>query len=144
MTDDPFGNLREWGPALELIEELASSGKLAECQRGLVRILHYKGNWRLREEVLGRIEGIASPSDELVGQVLTILADDNIYYDVRILASNALIKLLKNGQSSLHQEFTPEIRKVIEKLSKSPQPPFFDKAIKKLDSKIGPSRAMQN
>jgi len=76
MTQDPFGNLREWGPVLELLDELESNGKLAECQRGLVRILRYKGNWRLREEVLKRIGGIPSPSDELAGQVLTILSDD--------------------------------------------------------------------
>lgn len=144
MTDDPFGNLRDWGPVLELLDELASRRKLAECQRGLVRILRYKGNWRLREEVLKRIGGIPSPTDELLGQTLTIFADDNIYYDARILASNALIQLLKSNQSSFLQEFIPEIRKVIEKLSQSPQPPIYDNAIKKLDSEIGPSRAVQN
>ncbi len=67
-------------------------------QRGLVRILRYKGNWLLREEVLKRIGGIPSPSDELAGQVLTILSDDNIYYEARVIASNALIGLLKNNQ----------------------------------------------
>lgn len=144
MTQDPFGNLREWGPVLELLDELESNGKLAECQRGLVRILRYKGNWRLREEVLKRVGGIPSPSDELAGQVLTILSDDNIYYEARVIASNALIGLLKNSQSSLPKELILEIRKVIEKLSESLQPPFFDKAIKKLDSEIGPPGAMQN
>ena len=144
MTHDPFGNLREWGPALEVLDELAVSGKLAECQHGLVRILRYKGNWRLREEVLKRIGGIPSPSDELAGQVLTILADDNIYYDARILANNALIQWLKNSQRRLHQEFILEIRKVIEKLSKSPQPPFFEETIKKLDSEIGLPGPLQN
>jgi len=144
MTDDPFGNLRDWGPVLELLDELANSGKLAECQRGLVRILRYKGNWRLREEVLKRIGGISSPSNELVGQALTIFADDNIYYDARILASDALIKLLKNSQGSLHQEVIPEIRKVIEKLSKLPQPPFYDNAIKRLDSEISSPMAVNN
>jgi len=144
MTNDPFGNLRDWGPALELLDELATNGKLAECQSGLVRILRYKGNWRLREEVLKRIGGIPSPSNELVGQVLTILADDNIYYDARILANNALIHWLKNSQSRLHQEVILEIRKVIEKFSKLPQPPLFGEAIKKLDSEIGRSRALQN
>lgn len=142
MTHDPFGNLREWGPALELLDGLDSNGKLAACQRGLVRILRYKGNYRLREEVLKRIGGILSPSDELAGQVLTILADDNIYYDARILANNALIQWLKNSKSSLNQEFILEIRKMIEKLSKLPHPPFFDKAIKRLDSEIGPIEAL--
>jgi len=144
MTDDPFGNLRDWGPVLELLDELANSGKLAECQRGLVRILRYKGNWRLREEVLKRIGGISSPSNELVGQALTIFADDNIYYDARILASDALIKLLKNSQGSLHQEVIPEIRKIIEKLSKLPQPPFYDNAIKRLDSEISSPMMVNN
>ncbi len=144
MTDDPFGNLRDWGPALELLDELAKSGNLAKCQRGLVRILRYKGNWRLREEVLDRIGGIGSPSHELVGQILTILADDNIYYDARILAGKALINLLKNSQNGLHQDLIPEIGKVIEKLNRSPQPPFFYKTIKKLDSEIELSGSMQN
>jgi len=144
MTDDPFGNLRDWGPVLELLDELASSGKLAECQRGLVRILRYKGNWRLREEVLKQIGGIPSPSKELVCQALAIFSDDNIYYDARILASDALIQLLNNNQSSLHKEFIPEIRKVIEKLSKLPQPPIYDTAIKKLDSEISTQGVMKN
>ncbi len=144
MTDDPFGNLRDWGPVLDLLDELANSGKLAECQRGLVRILRYKGNWRLREEVLKRIGEIQSPSGELIGQALTIFADDNIYYDARILASDALIQLLKNSQSSLQQEFVPEIQKVIEKLSNLPQPPNYDNAIKKLDSEISSRGAVNN
>ena len=144
MTDDPFGNLRDWGPVLELLDELANSGKLAECQHGLVRILRYKGNWRLREEVLKRIGGIPSPSNELVGQALTIFADDNIYYDARILAGDALIQLLKNSQGSLLQDFIPEIRKVIDKLSKLPQPPIYDTAIKKLDSEISTRGAVSN
>lgn len=144
MTNDPFGNLREWGPALELLDKLASHGELAECQTGLARILRYKGNWRLREEVLKRIGGIPSPTDELVDQILAILSDDNTYYDARILASNAFIQLLKNNRNSLHQDFILEIRKAIEKISKSPQPPFFDKAIKKLDSEIGLQKAVRN
>ena len=144
MTDDPFGNLRDWGPVLELLDELGNSGKLAECQRGLVRILRYKGNWRLREEVLKRIGEISSPSNELVGQALNIFADDNIYYDARILASNALIQLLNSNQGSLHKEFIPEIRKVLDKLSKLPQPPIYDDAIKQLDSEISSPRAANN
>ena len=144
MTDDPFGNLRDWGTALELIDELAGSGKLAECQRGLVRILRYKGNWRLREEVLKRIGGIAAPSNELVGQTLTIFADDNIYYDARILASNALIQLLNNSQGSLHRNFITEIQKVLDKLSKFPQPPIYADAIERLGSEINAQGAVNN
>ncbi len=144
MKDDPFGNLRYWGPVLELLDELVRNGKLADCQRGLVRILRYKGNWRLREEVLKRIGAISSPSNELVGQTLTIFADDNIYYDARILASDALIQLLNNSLGSLHKKFIPEIRKVLDKLSKLPQPPIYADAIKQLDSEISGQGAMYN
>jgi hypothetical protein len=144
MKDDPFGNLRDWEPVLELLDELARNGKLGECQRGLVRILRYKGNWRLREEVLKRTGGISSPSNELVDQMLTIFADDNIYYDARILASNALIQLLNNSPGSLHKEFIPEIRKVLDKLSKVPQPPIYADAIKQLDSEISTQGVVNN
>jgi len=144
MTDDPFGNLHDWGPVLELLDELGSNGKLAVCQRGLVRILRYKGNWRLREEVLKRIGGISSPSNELVSQALTIFADDNIYYDARILASNALIQLLNNSQDSLHRNFITEIQKVLDKLSKFPQPPIYADAIERLGSEIKAQGAVNN
>jgi len=95
MKHDLFGSLRDWGPVLELVDDLADNGQLAKCQPGLIRILRYKGNWRLREEVLKRVGEIKTPSSELVFQVLSILADDNIYYDVRILASEALIQMVE-------------------------------------------------
>lgn len=144
MKHDPFGNLCDWGPVLELFDELAENGKLAECQPGLIRILRYKGNWRLREEVLKRTGEIQTPSDELVCQVLNILADDNIYYDARILASDALIQLLKNVQGGIYGEINKEVRNVAEKLKIIPQPPFFDKALKKLCSEIGLPSTLEN
>lgn len=130
MSGDPFGNLQDWGAVLELLDELASTGRLAECQRGLVRILNYKGNWRLREEVLKRLDQIQQPADELVGQVLSILADDNVYYEARILAGWALTQLLKNGQNGARGNLQPQVKKIIEKLCNTPQPPFFEEALK--------------
>ena len=130
MSGDPFGNLQEWGTVLELLDELASTERLAECQRGLVRILNYKGNWRLREEVLKRLDQIQQPADELVGQVLSILADDNVYYEARILAGRALTQLLKNGQNVARENLQPQVRKTIEKLCNTLQPPFFEEALK--------------
>ena len=97
MKQDPFGNLTDWGPVLDTFEVLADNGRLAECQPGLIRILRFKGNWRLREEVLKRVGKIQTPSRELVLQVLAILSDDNTYYDARIIAGDALVQLLKNG-----------------------------------------------
>jgi hypothetical protein len=136
MPQDPFGNLQDWGEALELLDELARNGRLAECQRGLVRILNYKGNWRLREEVLKRLDQIREPTDALIGQVLSILADDNTYYEARIMASNTLTRLLKNGVNGARPELNLKSRKIIEKLCKTPQPPVFEKALKACNQEL--------
>jgi hypothetical protein len=145
MNEDPFGNLMDWGPVLDLFDDLADNGKLADCQPGLVRILRYKGNWRLREEVLTRVGEIQTPSDELIFQVVDILADDNIYYDARILAGETLIQLLK----SIHEdgfcvEINKEIQKVIEKLRRTPQPPFFETALKNLYAEVFHPSMLEN
>ncbi len=136
MTKDPFGNLTDWGPVLNTLEILSDRGRLAECQPGLIRILRYKGNWRLREEVLQRVGGIQNPSRELVLQVLTLLADDNAYYDLRILAADALGKLLQNIRNGRGDRIKPEVQAIVQKLTRTPQPPFFNQALERLHSEF--------
>ena len=136
MKHDPFGNLSDWGSVLEIFKELADTSQLADCQPGLIRILLYKGNWQLREEVLKRVGEIQTPSNELVFQILAILDNDNIYYDVRILAGDALIQLLKSVQDDLCGEMNNEVRKTIEKLRRTPHPPFFDKTLNRIHSEV--------
>jgi hypothetical protein len=138
MKNDPFGNLNDWGTVLELVEELAGNDQLENCQAGLIRILRHKGNWQLREEVLKRVGDIQTPSSELVFQILATLSDDNIYYDARILAGNALIQLLKSIQDGFGVEINKEIRKVVEKLRRTPQPFFLDEALKRLHIEVDP------
>ena len=137
MKQDPFGNLTDWGAVLDIFDELADNGKLEECQPGLIRILKYKGNWRLREDVLKRVGEIQNPSDQLICQILSILDDDNTYYDVRILASDALIQMLKNVQDGFDDGINLSVRKVTERLRTTPHPPIFHNALKKLYSEIG-------
>lgn len=144
MKQDPFGNLIDWGQVLDTFDELADSGRLAECQPGLIRILRFKGNWRLREEVLKRVGEIQTPSKELVLQVLAIVADDNTYYDARIIAGDALVQLLKNGPADSHDELTSAARKLVDKLKSTPQPPFFDEALERLHSEVAVSSALEN
>lgn len=144
MEHDPFGNLSDWAPVIDLLQELEKNGQLPKCQPGLVRILRYKGNWRLREAVLERIGKIQNPSDELISQVINILDDDNIYYDARVLASNALIPLLKNTQNGLYNKINTDLRKVARKLSATPQPPFFINALNKLFSEYGFPITLEN
>ncbi len=144
MRHDPFGNLTDWGQVLDTFDDLADSGRLAECQPGLIRILRFKGNWRLREEVLKRVGEIQTPSRELVLQVLATVADDNIYYDARIIAVDALVQLLKNGPAGAHAELAMAAQKLAEKLKSTPQPPFFDEALERLYCEVGVPCAMAN
>ncbi len=144
MKQDPFGNLTDWGQVLDTFEELAESSRLAECQPGLIRILRFKGNWRLREVLLKCVGEIQTPSKKLVLQVLAILADDNIYYDVRIIAGDALIQLLKNGPDDSLEELTSAARKLVDKLKSTPQPPFFDEALDRVRSEVGVAYALEN
>ncbi|MBW1780588.1 MAG: hypothetical protein JRL30_07595 [Deltaproteobacteria bacterium] len=137
MNQDPFGDLSEWDRVLALVDAVADSGCLAECQSGLIRILRYKGNWRLREKVLKRVGEIETPSSQLIVQVLNLLADDNIYYDVRILATHALIQLLKNLRDGFKGEIVLSVRKVAQRLRTTPQPILFDKVLKSLCSEMG-------
>ncbi len=144
MKQDPFGNLTDWGPVLDTFDELADNGRLADCQPGLIRILRFKGNWRLREEVLKRVGEIQTPSKELVLQVLAILADDNTYYDARVIAGDALVQLLKNGPADSHDELTSAARKLVDKLKSTPQPPFFDEALDRFHCEAGVPCALEN
>ncbi len=144
MKEDPFGNLTDWGTVLDLFDELENNGNLAENQPGLVRILRYKGNWRLREEALKRIGEIQNPSDELTSQVIAILADDNIYYDARILAGEALVQLLRNAENGFSGKISMNVRKVAEKLRSTSQPLFFEKALENLYSEITVPGMLEN
>lgn len=136
MKEDPFGNLMDWDFALETLEKLAEDGNLSNCQPGLIRILRYKGNWRLREEVLKCVGEVQTPSKELIHQVISILNDDNIYYDARIMAGNALVRLFKNTEDFNRDDTHTAAKKVMEKLKSTPQPSFFDKAIDQIYSEL--------
>jgi hypothetical protein len=144
MKKDPFGNLTDWGTVLDIFDELADAGRLAECQPGLIRILRFKGNWRLREEVLKRVGEIQAPSEDLFRQVLTVLADDNVYYDARVIAGDALIAMLKNIHAASNEELSTAVKKLIAKLKQTPQPPFFGEAVERLHDEIAEPSMLEN
>jgi len=144
MKHDPFGNLRDWGAVLDLLDTLSKSGNLAECQPGLVRILKFKGNWRLREEVLKRIGAISAPSIALVDQVIDVMADDNTYYDARILAADALMQLWEKGESEALEKAAGKVKSITGKLRNIPQPPFFEDALDRLSLQMDPTRKLEN
>ncbi|GAB6905123.1 conserved hypothetical protein [Desulfosarcina cetonica] len=132
MKPDPFGNLTDWAPVIDHFEELANGGQLENIQPGIIRILRFKGNWRLREVVLKRLGEIKVPSKKLIFAVLAILTDDNVYYDARVIAGDTLCDLLQNGQPGHCDEFITLVRKAVEKLKTNIQPPFFDDTLSRL------------
>ena len=132
MTQDPFGNLREWGSVLELLADLKSAGCLAECQRGIIRILRYRENWRLREEMLKQLGHIETPTEELIDEVCNIVMDENSYYEVRILASRALALLVSNQHKLSGTRCRPKMESIMESLKAAmatPHPPVFRDAL---------------
>lgn len=134
MQPDPFGNLKDWGPVLEQVYQLADDGKLSECQPGLTRILTYRDNWRLREETLKKISDIERPNEAMIRQVLRILTDENLYYEVRILAGEAMMALLKKNHRHFDSAIKSALSKTLENQLSIPQPPIFEEALKKLHS----------
>lgn len=134
MQPDPFGNLKDWGPVLEQIHAFAASGQLDDCQPGLVRVLAYRDNWRLREEILLRAGEIVHPSDLLIRQVLRIVCDENLYYEVRILAGEALMTFMKNLQCVFSTNTSAETEKAVLDLLATPQPPLFEENLRKVQA----------
>ncbi len=94
MQPDVFGNLMEWGDVLETLEGIRNSKSLDDHQTGLVRILRYPRNWRLREAVLKAIGEINQPSQELLKETLHIALNEDVYLEARKLAVDALAELM--------------------------------------------------
>ena len=133
MSSDIFGNLMDWDQAMEKLNHLQRTKKLNEHQPGLVRIMRYRDNWRLRETVLNYAKDITHPSYNLLKEVLNIVMDENVYYDARILAANALASLRKNSKDNKNSDQTTKSA-VIEKMETllgSLQPPIFHEAIRR-------------
>jgi len=134
LNSDIFGNLREWGQVLELLESLKKSEKLDEHQSGLARILKYGQNWRLLEAVLEYGKEIIQPTDEFLQEVYNIMINRNIYLDARILAVHTLESLLprRPKDPNKDQNFceTIVVPKMLDILN-SPGPPIFHEAVKK-------------
>ena len=134
MKSDIFGNLRMWGRVLDQIADLRRSGKLDEHQEGLTRILKYMDNWRLREETLEAVKDLKNPCDDLLSQVLEIMMDEDIYWQARVLAAEALSELLGKHREGRKSALSASAAKVIEKMHMildSPQPPAFHDGIRR-------------
>ena len=116
MQSDIFGNLMEWGDVLEKLERLRDSDSLDEHQAGLVRILRYPRNWRLREAALGAIRKVKQPTEELLKETLNIVLNEEVYIEARTMAVDVLADLMiKDRRIRSKNEITARSR-VLEKM----------------------------
>ena len=134
MSKDQFEDLRDWGKVLETMEQMKRDVTLDSNQEGLLRILRYTRNWRLRESALECVALLRKPGGEIISEVLDILGDAKLYCDARILAANALGAMAVQWVKSNGRQAGGQVRQVLEKmrmLLDSPEPPVLHEAIRK-------------
>jgi len=135
MKNYIFGNLTDWGIVLDKLKELSESKELDNHQDELIRLLRFDQNWRLREAAIESLPRIANPSLDLAREVFSIIKRKNLYYDVRILATDSLGKLIaiivnnRAFDKDILKQFVMEIIKNMDVLLASPEPPKFHDAL---------------
>lgn len=131
MNSDIFGNLRDWGLIPEQIAKLVQSGALDDHQEGLIRILRYQHNWKLRIIALESISHLRSPTNATLSEVLNILVNEGLY-EVRVIAASVLDDWFRSNRVS-DTESLAMARRIEEQLChilKSPQPPVLHEAVR--------------
>ncbi len=135
MHRDDFGNLEEWGRVLGQLEQLARDRKLDEHQDGLMRLLRYADNWRLREAALEVVGDVKRPSDALVSEVLLVMTNEHLYHEVRVLAAEALARLVVASRASGEGRCRDLEKQVVDQmhaLLDSPHPPILRQAVQRV------------
>lgn len=142
MKNYIFGNLTDWGIVLDKLKELSESKKLDNYQDELIRLLRFDQNWRLREAAIESLPRIENPSLDLAREVISIIKRKDLYYDVRILATDSLGKLTativnnKAFDKDILKQFVMEIIKKMDALLASPEPPKFHDALQNAMNQI--------
>ena len=130
-----FGNLNDWGLVLEQLEKLSESRELGNYQDELVRLLRFDQNWRLREAAIESLPFIANPGLDIAREVTSLITRKDLYYDVRILATQGLEKLVptivenKAFDNDILKQFIQKIVAEMDDLLASPEPPKFHDAL---------------
>lgn len=135
MKNQIFGNLTDWGNALDTLHLLIDSSTLDDHQDELIRLLRYDGNWRLREAAVEASANLRKPSIETVKQIVQLIKRDDLYYNVRIMASESLSTLVpviltdQDIDKDLVRVFINEANHEVYELLSSPAPPIFHDAL---------------
>lgn len=135
MEKNIFGNLTDWGIVLEKLEKLSESGALGNYQDELIRLLRFDQNWRLREAAIESLPFVENPGLNLAREIISLIKRKDLYYDVRILATDGLEKLttiIINNRAfdkDILKQFVQAVIKDMDALLASPEPPKFHDAL---------------
>jgi len=135
MKNYIFGNLTDWGMVLDKLKKLSDSRELGNYQDELIRLLRFDQNWRLREAAIESLPLVENPSLNLAREVISLIKRKDLYYDVRILATDGLENLAttivnnKGFDKDILKQFVLSIIQDLEALLASPEPPTFHDAL---------------
>ena len=130
-----FGNLDDWGLVLEQLKKMSESRELGNYQDELIRLLRFDQNWRLREAAIESLPFVANPGLDIAREVTSLITRKDLYYDVRILATQGLEKLVptivenKAFDNDILKQFIQKIVAEMDDLLASPEPPKFHDAL---------------
>ncbi|MDM8554838.1 hypothetical protein QUF75_08925 [Desulfococcaceae bacterium HSG7] len=136
MENYIFGNLNDWETVLDKLDKLSESRELDNCQDELIRLLRFDQNWRLREAAIESLPFVEDPDLNLAREVISLIKRKDLYYDVRILATDGLEKLTTNivdnraFDKDILKRFVLAIIKDMDALLASPEPPKFHDALR--------------
>ena len=142
MSQDPFGNLEDWGKVLGALKELTDQGRLDEAQDGIIRLVRSRDNWRLRESALVAARQIEEPTAALIVAVLEVLEDQAGFVDARILAARALGDLVGRQPrgAATSETSTKAVRAALQRQLTSPEAPVLTRAIEAALQKLAKTR----
>lgn len=121
---DSLGNLQEWSEVLDKLEKMQKEQVLDRNQEGLLRVLRFQGNWRLRERGLEYAAGLKEPMGELTAQVCRILGDETVFLDLRVLAAVSLGSIASKQTGHNRAAAVAALRDIIA----TPQAPLLTRA----------------
>jgi hypothetical protein len=137
MTRDRLDNLEQWDRVLEQLDEWKRARQLDSHQDDLLWLLRYRGNWRLREAALEMMVSLQVPEPEMIRQACDIMMDESLYFELRILAGEAMTALLSSERNPHVQtdSLADEVRECMQTLLASTQPPVLHLALQRVLSR---------
>ena len=136
MTQDVFGNLKDWGAVLDKLEDLSRAGALGEHQGALIRILRYNDNWRLREAALDALPMVQEPSPPSLTRSWRFWCartSTMMFASSRPTpwagSSDGALPWLKKGAANARL-LREKVLGVLEEVLAAPQPPILHEAIR--------------